>query len=67
MICSVVVYMVVMSTKQYLVEVAEDNMFAYLFEFFFCIVLLLFCSVRPYVVFPLILLLLIQTHFRSGS
>lgn len=33
-ICSAVVYMVVMSTKQYLVKVAEDNMFAYLFNFF---------------------------------
>lgn len=33
MICSAVVYIVEMSTKEYLVEVAEDNMFAYLFTF----------------------------------
>lgn len=53
MICSVV-YIVVMSTRQYLVEVADDNLFA----------LLLFCPVRPDLVFPLILLLFVQTHFR---
>lgn len=57
MICSVV-YIVVMSTRQYLVEVAEDNLFAIL------VFLLLFCPVRPDLVFPLIPLLFVQTHFR---